>query len=409
MLTVVEAFSGIGSQAKALQRQNIEYEILNTIEWDIAATYAYDIIHNGEQDSSLYEDYEKSRLLLELNKYGLSLNSKEPIKETSLKSWPEEALRKVFFALKRTKNLGSITDIYEEMLPPRFDVLTYSFPCQDLSICGAWHGNKSGINRDAGNRSGMLWEVERILLERNKSDRELPTFLLMENVNNILSQAHKDNFDEWKGVLSRLGYLNQVYTLSADKFGSPQKRRRTYMISVLYGEENKKNALLEYFQHNNLEYFESNSQKTIGDILRTDYSNSIYREEADGSNPNDTPSRQKIYQNNDIVFNGKKVTQEFVNTLTTKQDRNPTAGLIDYPLHGVGKAPYRNFTPRECFMLMGFDESDFEAVIKNNFYVRKNQQLFSRERLERLAGNSIVVEVLEQIFRQINYIKSHIL
>ena len=52
-------------------------------------------------------------------------------------------------------------------IPDNIDLFTYSFPCQDLSLCGCWHGNKSGIARDAHNRSGMLWEVERILLEMN--------------------------------------------------------------------------------------------------------------------------------------------------------------------------------------------------------------------------------------------------
>ena len=51
MLKVVEAFSGIGAQAKALERLGIPFEIVKTIEWDINAVYAYDIIHNGKQNS----------------------------------------------------------------------------------------------------------------------------------------------------------------------------------------------------------------------------------------------------------------------------------------------------------------------------------------------------------------------
>ena len=66
-----------------------------------------------------------------------------------------------------------------EVIYRQYDLFTYSFPCQDLSLCGCWHGNKSGIARDAHNRSGMLWEVERILLEMNEWERINHTLLLM--------------------------------------------------------------------------------------------------------------------------------------------------------------------------------------------------------------------------------------
>ena len=119
-------------------------------------------------------------------------------------------------------------------------MLTYSFPCQDLSICGAWHNNMSGIDRNAHNRSGMLWEVERILKEYVTLGKKLPNFLLMENVSNILSEAHRHNFKEWQDYLSSIGYVNQVYTLNAVNFGIPQTRERTYMISVLANTKEKK-------------------------------------------------------------------------------------------------------------------------------------------------------------------------
>lgn len=95
----------------------------------------------------------------------------------------------------------SITDVMGSDIPDNIDLFTYSFPCQDLSLCGCWHGNKSGIARDAHNRSGMLWEVERILLEMNEMGKELPRFLLMENVTNILSKPHAADFGDWKETL----------------------------------------------------------------------------------------------------------------------------------------------------------------------------------------------------------------
>ena len=83
--------------------------------------------------------------------------------KSSFKRLSPELKRGLYTAIKETKNLVSITDVKGEDIPENIDLFTYSFPCQDLSLCGCWHGNKSGIARDAHNRSGMLWEVERIL------------------------------------------------------------------------------------------------------------------------------------------------------------------------------------------------------------------------------------------------------
>lgn len=401
MFKVVEMFSGIGSQAKALERLGADFEIVNTVEWDIAAFYAYDIIHNGPQDLSCYADLSKAELLRILSKYCLSGDGKTPVSSNFLRTWPEDSLRKVLCAYNRTRNLGSITQVSGVKLPNHIDLLTYSFPCQDLSLCGAWHGNFSGIDRNAHNRSGMLWEVERILKERHEAKKRLPHFLLMENVKNILSKAHKDNFEEWKSFLSDLGYINQVYTLNASNFGSPQKRVRTYMISVWCPDKNQRDVTTAYFEKNNLEKRKPMARKHLRTCLRTDYSIEKYKREADISNMNDTPSRRRILNENEIVFDGTHYTADTVNTLTTKQDRNPTAGLVMYPEHARGKSVYRNFTPRECFLMMGFDEKDYDALIQNDLLIRKGRFLYSRERCEKLAGNSIVVEVLMAIFRQI--------
>ena len=66
-------------------------------------------------------------------------------------------------------------------------------------------------------------------------------------------------------------------------------------------------------------------------------------------------------------------------------------------------------TPRECFMLMGFDEKDFQILVDNDFYIGKNKNFFVYSKLYKLAGNSIVVNVLEYIFKQVEYINDNIL
>lgn len=405
MLRVVEAFSGIGSQARALRNIGVNYKILNTIDWDIYAICAYDIIHNGAPKLKPYDKYSKEDILKKICNYTLSVNGKVPTNYASIKTWKTDALKRLLCAIERTKNLCSITDITAEDLPEDIDLMTYSFPCQDLSICGSWHGNMSGIDRNAHNRSGMLWEVERLLKETFALNKALPKFLLMENVSNILSRLHCANFEDWKSTLSKLGYVNQVYTLDASKFGSPQKRVRTYMLSVLCTSENTKQKVLRFFEQHNLEKAEPYTIKPLKDFLRIDYSVQKYKTEADYSNPNNTPSRRKIMEDNTFVYNKDGSFAKTVNTMTTKQDRNPTSGLVYYPDHGEGKMTYRNFTPRECLMLMGFDEDDYEVLEANNFYVHNNKKVFCKEKYEKFAGNSIVICVLEAIFKQVVKIK----
>lgn len=262
----------------------------------------------------------------------------------------------------------------------------------------------------------MLWEVERILKERVEAQLELPRFLLMENVSAILANRHKANFDEWINYLKEIGYTNHIYTLNASDFGIPQKRIRTYMISVLTKKDRFQEKQVENFfaQHDleNKKYINKiiKEYKNLEDnILKLDYKNIQYKIEADECQPNDTSSRREIYKKNDILYTNKKVNNIVVSTVTTKQDRHPNSGLIDYSSNNINKSNYRYLTPRECFLLMGFDESDYQRLIDNNFKSRKDEMFFTRDKLYKMAGNSIVVKVLEEIFKQVIYIEKYIL
>ncbi len=412
MLKVLEAFSGIGAQAKALERQNIEHRIINTVDWDINAIVAYDIIHNGKQDLSQYEKLNKQDLISKLSKYTLSPDGKTAYQNGDISHVNIAGLRSVLAAIERSHNLVSITDMTYQDIPEDLDLFTYSFPCQDLSIAGVWHGNMSGIDRDAHNRSGMLWEVERILKECVEHRHCIPKMLLMENVNNILAPRHMGNFQEWIDYLGKIGYYNKVYKLNAKRFGIPQNRTRVFMLSVYVGDdENKRTIIDNYFNTHNLESDEyvqmlPLNRLTIKDILRIDYSQSRYLEEANESQLNNTESRQKIIAENDHVY--EEATKEYIaeiKTITTKQDRNPNSGVIAYRTGIVGKADYRYLTARECFIAMGFDEADFDRLIENNIMLGKNRPMFSMGKLIKMAGNSIVVNVLEAIFIQVEEIR----
>ena len=209
---IIETFSGIGSQAKAfskIKQKNPEfnYEVVATVEWEIGASYAYDIIHNGPQKLEKYDDYTKEDLVESLGKLNLSSDGKLPLKDGSLNRMSIQQLKAIKHSLDENNNFVDISSVKASELPDA-ELLTYSFPCQDLSISSYWHGNFSGINKDAGNRSGLLWQIERLLKEYQEIGKKMPRFLLMENVSAIHGPLHEKNFKMWRKELESMGYLN---------------------------------------------------------------------------------------------------------------------------------------------------------------------------------------------------------
>lgn len=411
MLRIIETFSGIGSQVQALKNIEINHKVEAIVEWEIGAMYAYDIMHNGPQDLEPYRHHNKDSLVEVLSKYNLSGDGKEPITERALAAMNVTQLKAILCAINRNNNLVDIQQVNADNLPES-DVLTYSFPCQDLSVSGHWHNNTGGIDRDANNRSTLLWEIERILLELSSKNKKLPKFLLMENVSNILSSKHIHNFNEWQKFLENLGYVSIVYTLNAKNFGVPQSRERTYLLSVLVNSEEERTKVEDYLLENNLENYRLENCAPLSNYLKLDYSIEKYRMEAIESTPRFTPSREKIFENNIILAtDGHVPNNQIARTLTTKQDRHPNSGIIGYDKEILTKinTKYRNLTPRECFLLMGFNEDQFDLLMKNNIEVAVGRKILPQSKLIRLAGNSIVVQVLESIFKQIDYINKNLL
>lgn len=381
MLRVVEAFSGIGAQKEALEKANIEHEILQTIEWDINAIYAYDILHHIDNKPS---ELSKSEIISKLSNLSLSSDGKKNLSQRGLMHIREDKLQRLYSAIERNRNLCDITQVTGDMLSDKTDLLTYSFPCQDLSNGSAWYNNDNeGIRKGAGTRSGLLWEIERILNERKVTNRPLPKFLLMENVNAITSPKHNDNFKHWQRELELLGYVNKIYQLNSLNFGVPQSRSRTFMLSV-----RKVND--ECIKFNDIEAFISEKTDNLSEYLRLDNF-----EEANAAIPNFTPSRKKIKDENLLLARDSEILQGFTKTISTKQDRNPNAGVI------LLNNQMRYLTPRETFLLMGFSESKFEKLKKEN----NVSKYLNDSHFYRMTGNSIVVDVLVKIFEEIEHLK----
>ncbi|XMB67147.1 DNA cytosine methyltransferase [Mycoplasmatota bacterium zrk1] len=399
-MRIVELFSGIGSQKKALVNLNIEHEVLATCEWDMTAIIAYALMHHKERYNGEYDHLSKVELLDTLSKnYNLSLDSKNSVKKTTLNTMSPEILRVLLYSIKLANNFTSITNVSAQDLcfEEGIDVMTYSFPCQDLSNMGNFHRENLGIDRDSGNKSSLLWEVERILFELSNKEIKLPKVLLMENVTAIDSPRHKKNFDAWRKNLETLGYHNFTYKLNSLDFGSCQNRNRMFMLSIYIGEDYLlKDKLIKYEESNSLYQYKVTNNFKLEEVLKVDYSNRTLYKEALASKPNKTPSRDKIFKNNILLYDGVTYHDGFVPTITTRQDRHPNSGVL------VFEDYFRFLTPRELFLLMGFSESDIDILYSNQMSYRKRSELFSRDRLFRLAGNSIVVNVLEALFIHID-------
>ena len=161
---------------------------------------------------------------------GTSTNYNEPLTEKQLRYKGEKWVRNAYNNIIATHNLVDITQVKgEDLAIIQTDIyiyiLTYSFPCQDLSLAGTL----GGMSKGSGTRSGLLWQVERLLEET----KEKPQILLMENVPEVVNSQNLGDFQKWISKLTKLGYSNFYKVINAKDYGIPQNRRRCFMISIL--------------------------------------------------------------------------------------------------------------------------------------------------------------------------------
>lgn len=231
-IRLIEFFGGYGSQALALKYSSVHFEHWKLCEWAVKSIQAYKDIHYWNDN----EDYSKNMSLDQIKSYlynkGISANYDEPMSEAQVNRLNEKQARTIYNNIIATNNLVNIQQVKGEDLEIKNTdkycyILTYSFPCQDLSLAGKGKGMS-----DTTTRSGMLWEVERILTECHKLGN-LPQVLLMENVPQVHSQDNIADFHKWQLRLEELGYSNYMQDLIATDYGIPQTRNRCFMVSIL--------------------------------------------------------------------------------------------------------------------------------------------------------------------------------
>ena len=170
-MKVLSLFSGIGAFEKALDRLEVNYELVNYCEIDKYASKAYAMLHDC--DESL--------------------------------------------------NLGDITKIDTTALPNDIDLITYGFPCQDISLAGKQKGFEEDGERT---RSGLFFEALRIIEDTK------PRIAIAENVKNLVSKKFSKEFDIVLSSLEEAGYNNYWKILNAKDYGIPQNRERVFIVSI---------------------------------------------------------------------------------------------------------------------------------------------------------------------------------
>lgn len=318
-------FSGIGAPEKALDNLGISYELVGFSEIDKYATKSYCAVHSVDE----------------------------------------------------SMNLGDITKIDESTVPNDIDLITYGFPCQDISLGGKQKGlyNEDGTQT----RSGLFFEALRIIEETQ------PRIAIAENVKNLTSKRHKKQFEIVLNSLENAGYNNYWKVLSSKDYGIPQKRERVFIVSIRKDVDDGKFTFPEPLP----------LELRLKDILEDEVAASHYLGEK-GLKLVEKHQMTRIDRTTKAAdltliqlahgFNsGCEMDADLFPTLTQGSAMHWHTLLCEKM---NGDLRVRKLTPKECWRLMGFDDEDFEKAEA----VNSNTQLYKQ------AGNSIVVPVLEALF-----------
>ena len=368
-LRVITLFSGYDSQCLALNYLGIKYEHWRTCEWAVKSIQALKDIHFPNDNFDYSKSLTKDELTNKLYNLGISSNYNEPMSFSQINKLKEKEIRKIYNNIIASKNMVNIQQVKANDLGIENTnlftyLLTYSFPCQDLSSAGL----KKGMS-DTSTRSGMLWEVERILNECKKNNK-MPEILLMENVPDIHNYQNIADFHKWQVKLEELGYKSYWQDINAKDYGIPQSRNRCFMVSILGNysytfpkpislklklkdilEDNvdEKYYLPEKY-YKNIEYYEENkNQIAYLNYSKQEQSNRVWNIE------NVSPTLCASYKANDYLQNIKIKIDNKIRVLTCK----------------------------ESFRLMGVKDKDYVKVAKNQ----------SDSSLYHLAGDSLVTLV----------------
>lgn len=283
----------------------------------------------------------------------------------------------------KVNNLGDISKIQIEDVPDH-DLFTYSFPCQDISTAG----KQKGFEVNSGSRSGLLWECQKIIKAKK------PKFLLMENVAAITHTKNKDNLRIFLKWLSDQGYRNYYKILNVKDYRIPQNRRRFFCVSIrkdvnidfkFPDKQELKYSVKDFvdYKNTNRRFFRNEHKKYFNQLKESDLKFSelgLFR---------DTKFNKIIILCDMTEIFNIKLFGFGSKYIYSIKGISPTITTFAYENH-FWELKGGLFSI-ESFKLMGFTEEEFKKCNKVN----------SDTQLIKQAGNSIVINVLEAIFKSL--------
>lgn len=438
-IRLIELFAGYGSQSLALDYLGADYESFRICEWAVNSILAYKELHFPDDKTDYSENLSDDEVKKQLLYYGISADYNKPMTKEQISRKSVKWSRDVYNAIKATHNLVDVSKVAGNSLTmkerERVQVmLTYSFPCQDLSLAGKLCGMKEG----SGTRSSMIWEVGRILTEL-KEEKQLPDVLIMENVPTVCGEKNKEDFNKWLNFLENLGYQSYYKIISATDYGIPQTRRRCFVVSLLgeyyydfpggfplklklkdmlEDEVDEKyylsKKMIDYISETGTKNFSNNDCRINLNIARTLTTEPNKRAGTSNYICKELP---KEFDLNKLKVNAKEYIKSITNNIKDKNlketiEKNElpigevrnldtynriTSELsqtLTLPNHNSQRLwdglRIRKLTPREYFRLMGVRDEDYDKL----------KGKFSDIALYHMAGDSIVVNVLMAIFSQ---------
>lgn len=404
-IRLIELFAGYGSQAMALRDVGAKFEHYRVVEFDRYAIASYNAVHGTDfPPLDITQIHADDLNICDTEKYCY--------------------------------------------------LMTYSFPCTDLSLAG----KQAGMKKGSGTRSGLLWEVERILCEIKEGGGELPQILFMENVPQVHADANKEDFQRWIDFLTGIGYVSYWQDLNAKDYGVAQNRNRCFMFSFLgeynyrfpqpvpltkrirdYLEESvderfyvSNKALKGFAEHAKKQKEKGNGFHAVvrdGDSIATTIKSNYYKCGPDclikeifeptivamrGRNPDNpsdrtagSPTEQQLEPNAQGISNcltsvqkDNLVMEETILQRARGFNRGgeheicPPITAQSFQSNNLLKYQYRirRLTPRECGRLMDVTDADIDKMAA----VNSNTQLYKQ------FGNSIVKEVMCAMFKNLN-------
>jgi DNA (cytosine-5)-methyltransferase 1 len=265
-------------------------------------------------------------------------------------------------------NYGDITQINAEMLPD-FDLMTWGFPCTDISIAKE---DRKGLE---GEESGLYYNGIEILRTKR------PKYSIIENVADLV----KLGLDIVLRDLEEAGYNSYWQVMNCDDYGIPQDRKRVIVVSIRKDVDKgtfkfpepkpSTQAWYEFIDPLDTRPLTKRQERVIDECKR-----GVLQRKIEGEINFDCAV---IFdRTSGLRFRSKR-------TFPTITARFGTGGG-NFPMLAY-KGHIGGISPRSCFKLMGFTDEDFDKV----------DGKFAQGNLYVMAGDSIPVNMLEGIFENL--------